>query len=49
MLKLRHHVASQRIQGFLEVFFILFSQYKMRYLHCIGEQENKSIFDVRMR
>ena len=31
MLKWRHHVASQRIQDFLETFFMLF-QYKMMYL-----------------
>ena len=31
ILKVRHHVASQRIQDFPEVFFMFF-QYKMRYL-----------------
>ena len=31
MLKLRHHVASQRIQDFLVIFFV-FVQHKMRYL-----------------
>ena len=31
MLKLRHHVASQCIQDFLEIFFMFF-QYKVRYL-----------------
>ena len=31
MLKLRHHVVSQRIQDFLVIFFV-FLQHKMRYL-----------------
>ena len=31
MIKRRHHVASQRIQEFLEAFFMFF-QYQMRYL-----------------
>ena len=31
LLKLRHHVASQHNQDFLDVFFMFF-QHKMRYL-----------------
>ena len=31
ILKLRHHVAPQRIQDILGVFFMFFFQYKMRY------------------
>ena len=38
MLKWRHHVASQRIQNFLEVFFMFF-QYKMRYL-VVSKKKN---------
>ena len=44
MLKLCHHVTSQPIQDFLEVFFVFF-QYRMRYF-C-GEQEKESIIRVR--
>ena len=39
MLKLRHHVASQRIQDFLDVFFTFF-QYKMRYL-VVSKKKNQ--------
>ena len=39
MLKLRHHVASQRSQHFLEVFF-MFLQYKMRYL-VVSKKKNQ--------
>ena len=38
MLKWRHHVAFQRIQDFLEVFFTFF-QYKKRYL-MVSEKKN---------
>ena len=39
MLKLRHHVASQRIQDFLKASFIFF-QYKMRYL-VVSKKKNQ--------
>ena len=45
MIKWRHHVASQRIQDFLEAFFHVF-QYKMSVFS--GEQEKESIIRVRM-
>ena len=38
MLKLCHHVTSQPIQGFLEVFFMFF-QYKMQYL-VVNKKKN---------
>ena len=38
MLKWRHHVASQRIQDFLEVLYTFF-QYKMRYL-VVSKKKN---------
>ena len=41
MLKLRHHVASQRIQDFLEVFGMVF-QYQMRYL-VVSKKKNPLI------
>ena len=41
MLKLRHHVASQRIQDFLEAFFHVI-QYKMRYL--VVSKKNNPLF-----
>ena len=41
MLKIRHHVAFQPIQDFLEVFFMV-SQYKMRYL--VVNKKNNSMF-----
>ena len=44
MFKLCHHVASQRIQDFLQVFF-MFVQYKMKYLVVNKE---KTIIRVRM-
>ena len=40
MLKLRHHVAYQRIQHFLEVFCMVF-QYQMRYL-VVSKKNNPS-------
>ena len=45
MLKLRHYVASQHIQDFLEVFFMFF-QYKNKVFS--GEHEKESIIRVRM-
>ena len=42
LLKLRHHVTTQHIQDFLEVFFMFF-QYKIS-----GEKEKESIIHVRM-
>ena len=44
MLKLRYHVTSQRIQDFLEAFFMFF-QYKIWYL-VVSKKE--SIICVRM-
>ena len=39
MIKCRHHVASKRIQGFVEVFFHVLVQYKMRYL-VVSKKKN---------
>ena len=46
MLIIRHHVASQRIQDFLEVFFTFF-QYKMRYL-VVSKKKNQ-LLDRKIR
>ena len=45
MLKRRHHIASQRIQDFLES-FCMFYQYRMPYL--VVSQKKASIVRVRM-
>ena len=45
MLKWRHHVASQRIQDFLETFFMFFP---ILNVELSGEQEKESIIHVRM-
>ena len=39
MLKWRHHVASQRIQDYLEVFIMFFSNIKIRYL-VVSKKKN---------
>ena len=46
MLKLRHHVTSQHIQDFLDVFFIFF-QYKMRYL-VVSKKKNPLLCEDRI-
>ena len=47
MLKWRHHVAFQRIQDFLEAFFVLFCfQYEMQYL--VVSKTKESIIRVRV-
>ena len=46
MLRLCHHVASRRIQDFLEVFFMFFFFNKNEVFSC--EQEKEYIIHVRM-
>ena len=47
MLKWHHHVASERIQDFLEVFFMIFFQLNKKW-GMSGEEEKESIIRVRL-